>query len=362
MKKKTLIILWVMWISAFSTFAQMGAIKGQVSDKETNEKIPFVNITIEDSTKTIAAATTDFDGNYSIDKIPPGSYTVNASFVGYATTQIKQVTIMADQVRFLDIPMKPTPELLDEVEIVDYKIPLISRDQTASGATITAKEISRMPNRSANHSATAVRGVSSQSGNRGSVRGARSSKTTIYIDGIRVTGNNDFPQSALEQEEVIFDAEPEVAAKAQLTATELNDFSKWGLWNDLKKNELNNFQNIWEISPQSRYCVQVMSQDNKPVVDAEVFLLTPNDSIVWKARTDNTGKAELWAQMFTNTSYKSLNIRVQYEEETFDYPKANLFPKGINMLKIPAKCSVPDAIDIAFVVDATGSWMMKLNS
>ena len=355
MKKKSLFILWVIFISAFSAFAQMGTLQGVVTDKETNEKIPFANITIEDSTKTIAAATSDFDGNYSIDKIPPGSYTVNVSFVGYTTTQIRQVTIMADKILFLDIHMKPIAEMLETVEIIDYKIPLISRDQTASGATITAEEIARMPNRSGNHSATAAKGVSSQNGNRHSVRGARSNESVMYIDGIRVTGNPDVPQSAIEQNEDIFDGEPEMATKAQLTATELNDFSKWGLWSDLQKNELNTFQNTWEISPQARYCVQVMSQDNKPIVDAEVFLVNSNDSVVWGTRTDNTGKAELWAQMFRNENIKNLHIEVLYNEETYDYPRAHLFQKGINLLKIPAKCSIPDAIDIAFVVDATGS-------
>lgn len=141
-----------------------------------------------------------------------------------------------------------------------------------------------MPNRSANHSSTAARGVSSQNGNRHSVRGARSNESVMYIDGIRVTGNPDVPQSAIEQNEDTFDGELDMATKAQLTATELNDFSKWGLWSDLQKNELNTFQNTWEISPQARYCVQVMSQDNKPIVDAEVFLVNSNDSVVWSTR------------------------------------------------------------------------------
>jgi len=65
-----------------------------------------------------------------------------------------------------------------------------------------------MPNRNANAVATTVGGVFSEDGERGSVRGARSDATAMFIDGIRVIGNSSVPQSAIEQVDVILGGVP----------------------------------------------------------------------------------------------------------------------------------------------------------
>ena len=189
-------------------FAQQGALKGKVIDKETKEPIAFANIVLENKGTMVGGATSDFDGNYQIKPIPPGKYDLKATFIGYKTVVIQGIAISADKTRFYDIVMSPTSETLDEVEIVEYTVPLISKDETSSGASVTSEEISKMPNRSANAVATTVGGVFSKDGERGSVRGARSNATAMYIDGIRVIGNSSVPQSAIEQVDVILGGTP----------------------------------------------------------------------------------------------------------------------------------------------------------
>jgi outer membrane receptor protein involved in Fe transport len=98
--------------------------------------------------------------------------------------------------------------VLDAVEIVDYKVPLISKDQTSAGATITAEEIAKMPNRSAEAVAATVGGVFSADGEVGNMRGARSDGTVYYIDGVRVIGQASVPQSAIDQVEVMLSGTP----------------------------------------------------------------------------------------------------------------------------------------------------------
>jgi outer membrane receptor protein involved in Fe transport len=189
-------------------FAQQGALKGKVLDKKTKEPIPFANIVLENKGTMVGGATSDIDGNYQIQPIPPGKYDLKATFVGYKTVIIQGINIAADQIRFYDIEMTATTETLQEVEIVDYKVPLISKDQTASGASVTSEEVAKMPTRSANGVATTVGGVFSEDGERGSIRGARSDATAMYIDGIRVIGNQAVPQSAIEQVDIILGGTP----------------------------------------------------------------------------------------------------------------------------------------------------------
>jgi len=179
-----------------------------VLDKDTKEPIPFANIILENRGSQVGGATSDFDGNYVIKPISPGKYDLKATFVGFKTVVIQGVIIGGDQIRFYDIELTSSAETLDVVEIIDYKVPLIDKDQTASGATITAEEISKMPNRNANAVATTVGGVFSEDGERGSVRGARSDATAMFIDGIRVIGNSSVPQSAIEQVDVILGGVP----------------------------------------------------------------------------------------------------------------------------------------------------------
>ncbi len=208
MLRNLLLTLGLIFATSVMVFAQSGALQGTVIDKETKEPVPFANIVLENKGTQIGGATSDFDGKYQIKPIPPGKYDLRATFVGYQTVLIQGVIISGDAIRFLDVELTSTAETLETVEVVSYKVPLIDKDQTASGATVTAEEISKMPNRSANAVATTVGGVFSQDGERGSVRGARTDQTATYIDGIRVIGNTSVPQSAIEQVDVILGGVP----------------------------------------------------------------------------------------------------------------------------------------------------------
>ncbi|RLD57250.1 MAG: TonB-dependent receptor, partial [Bacteroidetes bacterium] len=167
-------------------FSQSGTLKGKIVDKDTKEPIPFANIVLENGGTLAGGATSDFDGNYIIKPITPGTYTLKATFVGYKGVLVNGMIINADQIRFYDIDMESTVETLETFVVTEYAIPLISKDNTVSGGHVTAEEIAKMPNRDANAIATSVGGVFSEDGERGNVRGARSDQTVMYIDGIRV--------------------------------------------------------------------------------------------------------------------------------------------------------------------------------
>ena len=191
-------------------FSQSGALQGKVTDKDTKEPVPFANIIVESGGRMVSGGTTDFDGKYVIKPLTPGRYDVKASFVGYKTRQINGVVVGADQIEFLNIELSVTAETLETVEVVDYKVPLISKDKTTSGATVTSEEIAKMPNRSASAVATTVGGVYADAdGGNISIRGQRSDGTVTYIDGIRVSaGSSSLPQSAIEQVSVVLGGVP----------------------------------------------------------------------------------------------------------------------------------------------------------
>jgi len=208
MLKKLLFTLCIVLTSWSLAFAQQGRLKGVITDKATGETIPFANVVLESGGIQVGGASSDFDGNYDINPIPPGTYDLKATFVGYNTFIMKGVVIPPNKITFQPISLSMQSEVLDAVEVVDYKVPLISKDQTSSGATITAEEIAKMPSRSAEAVAATVGGVFSQDGEVGNMRGARSEGTVYYIDGVRVIGSSSVPQSAIDQVEVMLSGTP----------------------------------------------------------------------------------------------------------------------------------------------------------
>lgn len=210
MLRKLLFTLGIILSANSLVFSQTssGALKGKVLDKNTREPLPFVNIVVEVGGTNVGGSASDFDGNFMIKPIPPGKYDVKATYVGYKPTMYKGVTIAADHIQFLDIEMESTAQLLTEFEVKEYAIPLISKDQTTSGASVTSEEIAKMPNRSANSIASTIGGVFSEDGERGRVRGARQDATVMYIDGIRVRGYSNLPASSIEQVDVVLGGVP----------------------------------------------------------------------------------------------------------------------------------------------------------
>ncbi len=146
----------------------VSALKGKILDMQTNEPIPFANIVIMRDGVQFGGSTSDFDGNYTIKPIPPGKYDLKVTFVGYKTNITKSIKFEANKIRFQNVLMSGTAEMLEVVEIVDYKVPLIYKDQTASGASVTSEALSKIQRR------------------KGRVRGARNDETALFFDGVRV--------------------------------------------------------------------------------------------------------------------------------------------------------------------------------
>ncbi|MFT5512253.1 MAG: hypothetical protein ACI8SE_000650 [Bacteroidia bacterium] len=144
-----------------------------------------------------------------------------------------------------------------------------------------------------------------------------------------------------------------------LTATEINDFAKWDLWEDISGSSLADFSGIWSMLPKDRVTV-IVSRNNRPIPNQQVSLYDSSDQLVWKSVTDNTGRAELWVNMFDeggNASYVMLG------ENGIGAMHSNLkrFDEGVNHIECNADCNVTNQLDLLFMVDATGSMGDEIN-
>jgi len=203
MLRKILLALAIAMGCVLSLSAQVGqgTIKGKILDEETGEPVPFANVTLMSGSDQILGTTTDFDGKYTLKPIPPGSYDLQISYVGYQTKRVAGITVSSDKITKQDVNMNQGIAL-KEVEVIEYKKPLIEIDKTSVEETKTREEIQRMAVRSATDIAkTAGNGVFSRDNGTGdlNVRGARSGNNVTFIDGIKVIGSTSLPKSAIEE-------------------------------------------------------------------------------------------------------------------------------------------------------------------
>ena len=118
------------FIAVLSVQAQVGtgSLKGKVTDKKTGEPLPFVSIVLENRGTQVSGGSSDFDGNYFIKPIDPGTYDVLVSYVGYQTMKQTGVVVNSNIITFLNLGLSSSGMELKYVEVIAYTVPLTQRD------------------------------------------------------------------------------------------------------------------------------------------------------------------------------------------------------------------------------------------
>ncbi|MDZ7317378.1 MAG: TonB-dependent receptor [candidate division KSB1 bacterium] len=187
MKKRLVLFFLPIFLMAAASFHELtagttGKIAGRVTDAETNEPLPGVNITVEGTT---TGAATDLSGNYQIINLPPGQYTLLVSMMGYTSQRIEGVRVNIDLTTTQNIKLRPTVlEAGEEVTVVAER-PIVQMDMTGSLATVSAEEIKVLPAQSTNYLVGLTAGVVDAGGIH--IRGGRSSEVAYWVDGVAST-------------------------------------------------------------------------------------------------------------------------------------------------------------------------------
>jgi CarboxypepD_reg-like domain/Secretion system C-terminal sorting domain/von Willebrand factor type A domain len=148
------------------------------------------------------------------------------------------------------------------------------------------------------------------------------------------------------------DIETEPSA-GKLTAGEWSDLKNWEFWKKSLDETFKVYVNNWRMNFTQRHSLILRGANNQPVSDATVQLIGTDGLAIWTAKTDNSGRAELFADAFGKTN--AAKMSVLYAGKTYNLDKIRKVETGANELKIPVACSFAPTVDIAFVVDATGS-------
>ena len=201
MLRKLLFTLAIALGFASTVNAQVGqgTIKGTVTEKANGEPVPFANVVILRGTEQLLVTTTDFDGVYTLKPIPPGSYDIKVSYVGFTPSTISGVVVSSGKLKKLDFDLSKGVEI-GEIKI--YAEPIIEVDQTEISTSVNRAQITQMAVRSvADITKAAGNGITARDNGSGdnNVRGQRSGSSVTFIDGVKVIGSTSLPKSAIEE-------------------------------------------------------------------------------------------------------------------------------------------------------------------
>jgi hypothetical protein len=152
----------------------------------------------------------------------------------------------------------------------------------------------------------------------------------------------------------------------QLTAGEWSDLANWSFWRDLHQGEpCDDLANCeqggpatamseqWGFDTAGRFAVSVTSGGD-PVIDAAVQLRDEDGTVLYAARTDSHGRAELFAGLFAaSTGDYALSVEAAGQQVEL----TDLEPTGAEPIAIefPVAHAPPPSLDLMFMVDTTGS-------
>jgi hypothetical protein len=141
----------------------------------------------------------------------------------------------------------------------------------------------------------------------------------------------------------------------QLTAGEWRDLDNWSFWRGLfaQGSDWAQYDLFWGFDTSVRIPVMVVAADD-PIADVGVTLRDAQDAVVWQARTDNLGRAEMWPGLFGAEIAAPLTLEAGgVELEIASLPDELVSDPYV--LQLDAAPAEPNNLDLMFVIDTTGS-------
>ena len=166
----------------------------------------------------------------------------------------------------------------------------------------------------------------------------------------------------LEIEEI-----PEIVSEpGQLTAGEWSDLTEWDFWNGIvASSDWSSMKDYWGYGKGTRISIRV-DNGRQPIPDAVVKLYGKDGTLLWTARSDNFGRAELFTGLHTDADNAPYDVVVSSHGKearlgSVDPSREQSPGESPMVVRFPGDAPKLKMIDVMFVIDATGSMGDELN-
>lgn len=173
------VLLLPMLVSAQTT---TGRLRGRITDRQNGE--PLIGATVQ-LVGTSSGATTDANGEYRINNIQPGVYSLRVSYIGYTTITVNNIRVSADLTVEQNTSLPPEGVTVATVDVTAQR-PLVNKSNTNAVRITTSEDIQDLPVRGINNIIGLTAGVVLKD-NTVFIRGGRLDEVGYYLEGVSVT-------------------------------------------------------------------------------------------------------------------------------------------------------------------------------
>lgn len=174
-------IFFLLLLSNFSFAQNTQTIRGQIVDEETKSPLPGVVVTLYQDSSVVTGGQADLDGNFKLQNIAVGRYTLNAQFLGYLPFSLPNIIVISGKENIINIELEQSVNETKEVVITGTnKEGTVNDFGTGSGRQFSVEEA----NRYAGSRGDPARMASNFAG----VQGADDSRNDIVVRGNSPSG------------------------------------------------------------------------------------------------------------------------------------------------------------------------------
>jgi outer membrane receptor protein involved in Fe transport len=160
-----------------------GRIAGTVTDKQTGDPLSFANVLV---VGTGMGTFVKDNGGFSIDGVPPGTYTVKVMMMSYKPETRENIVVNSNQTTELKFELDKTVAMTVQTVVIEADKPMVDTEKTQ---TKRGMDIEETQVRGVN---TVEEAIATQAGvvlDQGEihVRGGRSGEVKAYVDGMQVS-------------------------------------------------------------------------------------------------------------------------------------------------------------------------------
>jgi outer membrane receptor protein involved in Fe transport len=151
-----------------------GKIAGTITDKANGEPLIGVNVVV---LGTLLGAATDVEGEFSILSVPPGTYSVQISSIGYKKITLSNVHVFIDQTTRLTVILEVEAIEVSETLVLGERP--IKMDVATSVVDISSNDISKLSVANVDDIVNMQAGIKD-----GQIRGSGMDQALFLVDGI----------------------------------------------------------------------------------------------------------------------------------------------------------------------------------
>jgi hypothetical protein len=187
------IVILAFFFTGWSVYAQQATLSGYVRDAKSGEALVGVSVIVDG---TDLGSVTDLDGYYTISSIPPATYNITASYVGYEQRTKYNIILRSAGNPELNFELNEVSTELEGVTVTAN--PFETLDETPLSINkLSREEIATYPggNNDIAKVAQSLPGVASSIGgfrNDIIIRGGAPNENVYYLDGVEIPSINHF--------------------------------------------------------------------------------------------------------------------------------------------------------------------------